>query len=372
MKRKGDIILIIKGTRIIILNPEGVPPIDELAKYIKRYFGLRIAKGAEIILNGTKLKVKMDTEENLLFKIGKNGIVTGNLEVSDTMVGFVDLYVQHVYICQVLVDPNRLFTGWLNYDELTPTTSRQELKRDEAYQSLMDSLKTYITRFPKKEESLTHADDLLTRSFSNLLKAYMKDHNLYLEGKIAVGKGNEDSKNKLGEKTKDGQESETKESEKQVPEYSKVHASSSTYQNTKRTLKTDYGIAIQEGNYGADKEPVFFLPPNNVFINHSNEITKFAYLNPNGFRGSKNIRLLPYMARVSIDMNPESGKLLVQRSRQGDRRSNKVLSQKVGSALAGLISLSFFSAFYLYLSPGPILRLWFDPKNDKADAKYPG
>ena len=67
-----------------------------------------------------------------------------------------------------------------------------------------------------------------------MLKAYMKEHNLYLEGRIAVGKGNEDAKNKLGEKSKEGQESETKQAEKEIPEYSKVHASSRDLnQNTK-------------------------------------------------------------------------------------------------------------------------------------------
>ena len=63
---------------------------------------------------------------------------------------------------------------------------------------------------------------------------------------------------------------------------------------------------------------MFFLPPNNVFINHSNDITKFAYLIRTGSEGQR-ISDSYRIARVSIDMNPESLKLPIkERDREID------------------------------------------------------
>ena len=58
-----------QGTRVSILNPVDVPSNDELSEYLKRAFGLRIAGGVEINLNGTCLTSKIDKNEKFLFRL---------------------------------------------------------------------------------------------------------------------------------------------------------------------------------------------------------------------------------------------------------------------------------------------------------------
>ncbi len=49
-----------QGTRVDIENPVEVPKNEDLADYLKLCFGLRIASGTEIILNGIPLTSKVD------------------------------------------------------------------------------------------------------------------------------------------------------------------------------------------------------------------------------------------------------------------------------------------------------------------------
>src|SRR2546425_4989146 len=69
-----------QGTRIMISNPKDIPAIDELSHYLRRTFGLRIAKGTQIFLNGIELKSNLtDTGEKFLFRC------TGNVDVSGSL-----------------------------------------------------------------------------------------------------------------------------------------------------------------------------------------------------------------------------------------------------------------------------------------------
>jgi len=87
-----------KGTRVNIAHPAAVPSTSDLSEYLKRAFGLRIAKGTEITLNGVPLTSKVDHNERFLFRL-KGGIdVTGNIKQEKKGRGSVDLYVKHVFV----------------------------------------------------------------------------------------------------------------------------------------------------------------------------------------------------------------------------------------------------------------------------------
>jgi hypothetical protein len=82
-----------QGTRVDILNPAEVPSNDEIVDYLKQAFGLRIASGVEIILNGIPLTSKVDKNERFLFRL-KGGIdVAGNVKQEKKGHGSLDVYV---------------------------------------------------------------------------------------------------------------------------------------------------------------------------------------------------------------------------------------------------------------------------------------
>jgi len=295
-----------QGTRVVIPTPKGIPPIEELSEYLRKVFGLRIAKGTEISLNGVLLKSKVDSTERLLFRLAGDVDVPGNLKRDDKKGrGAVDVYVKHVYVTSILVDPERSFTGWVNCNELIPTTSRTEIVKDEQYGDFLKHLKEHVaSRFPKREEEIGHDEILLGNELANLLKNFLKDMNLYPEGKILVGKDGERSPTALGEKRKGEKSAEAKEPEKEVPEYVKIHMSRKTNKPIRRVAKTDYGIMWIDQDYGNEKEPLFFVEPNMAIRNRTNSLYRFA-LKSKPSLGPKWLRLLPYLSRLAVSVRKE-------------------------------------------------------------------
>jgi len=208
-----------QGTRVNILNPVEVPSSDELSDYLKRAFGLRIAGGTEVILNGMPLKSKVDKNERFLFRI-KGGIdVVGNVKQEKKGRGSVDVYVKHVFVTSILVDPERSFGGWVNCNELIPTTPRNDLVKDRTYSNFFDHLKEYVRRFPRIEEEIGKDEIRMGNELSKLMKKYLKDMKLFPEGKIPLGKGTESTLSALGTKKRKQKETLKKERKKRKKKY---------------------------------------------------------------------------------------------------------------------------------------------------------
>lgn len=296
-----------QGTRVIIPDPIDVPPIDDLSSYLKKAFGLRIASGTEIVINGGCLKSKLDKTERFLCRL-KGGIdVTGNLKKDQKGRGVVEDYVKHVFISSLLVDPERNFGGWVNCNELIPTTARNDLVKDKTYEEFVDHLKEYVTRFPKREEEISREEILIGAELSKLLKSYLKDMKLFPEGKIQLGTGKEDSHSALGTKSSKQKEAEKKGSQEEVPDYVKIHTSSKSKRPIRRKTKTDYGIMWFKQDYGNDKEPLFYVEPNMVIENRTNDLYKFAIKRKPSL-GPKWLKFLPYLSRMAVSINPDSRK----------------------------------------------------------------
>ena len=139
------------------------------------------------------LTSKVDKNERFLFRL-KGGVdVTGNIQQEKKGHGFSDFYVKHVFVTSVLVDPERTFGGWINCNDLIPTTSRNDLVKDKLYEDFLSHLKQFVTRFPKKEEQLGRDEIQLGNELSKLMKNYLKDMKLLPYGGFPHGRGKEET-----------------------------------------------------------------------------------------------------------------------------------------------------------------------------------
>jgi hypothetical protein len=206
-----------------------------------------------------------------------------------------------------LVDPERNFGGWVNCNELIPTTSRNELVKDKTYDDFFGHLKEYVTRFPKREEDIGKDEIRMGNELSKLMKNYLKDMKLFPEGKIPLGKGTESTLTALGTKKRQQKETQKKEKEEKVPDYVKLHTSTKTSKPIRTTTRTDYGLMWIDQDYGSEREPLFYVEPNIIVRNRTNALYTFALKNKPSL-GPKWLRLLPYLSRVAVSINPDSKK----------------------------------------------------------------
>jgi len=79
---------------------------------------------------------------------------------------------------------------------------------------------------------------------------------------------------------------------------------------------------------GNEKEPIYFIPPNVIYCNTSNDLYKFA-MEKNRHYGPTWVRMLPYLARVAVTMNVMSCKPTVdQLNTKVDEATRYFLRQK--------------------------------------------
>jgi hypothetical protein len=112
--RSAKSFVVHKGTRITITRLSSKVEASQVIPYLKKAFGLRIAQGAKIIVNGELVKPKstLDPLELTLFTLQKSGIeVNGNLKAEKDGKGIVDGYVDHVFVTTLEVDTRRSFGG---------------------------------------------------------------------------------------------------------------------------------------------------------------------------------------------------------------------------------------------------------------------
>jgi hypothetical protein len=181
------------------------------------------------------------------------------------------------------------------------------LVKDETYSDFFEHLKEYVARFPKKEEELGREEIQMGNELSKLMENYLKDMKLLLKGGIPFGKGSENTLTAL-KTTKHGKRKKsTTEKIIEPPDYVKLHTLTRTTKPIRRTTQTNYGIMWVDQDYGNEKEPLFYVEPNMIVKNRTNALYKFALKNKPSL-GPKWLRLLPYLSRVAVSINPESKK----------------------------------------------------------------
>ena len=63
-------------------------------------------------------------------------------------------------------------------------------------------------------------------------------------------------------------------------------------------------VVWEFADLGNEKEPIYFVPPNIIYCNTSNDLYKFA-MQKNRHFGPTWIRMLPYLARIAVAMGSE-------------------------------------------------------------------
>ncbi len=76
------------------------------------------------------------------------------------------------------------------------------------------------------------------------------------------------------------------------------------YFRTHPNQDIQHGINWLDQDYGNEREPLFFVDPNIIVRNRTNDLYKFALKNKPSL-GPKWLRLSPYLARVAVSMNHE-------------------------------------------------------------------
>jgi hypothetical protein len=100
-------------------------------------------------------------------------------------------------------------------------------------------------------------------------------------------------------------------------------------QQQQKNIQSSITIRWEFADLGNEKEPVYFVPPNIIYCNTSNDLYKFA-MDKNRRFGPTWIRMLPYLARIAVAMGSESVSRLSpeQLNRRIDEATRYFLRQK--------------------------------------------
>jgi Histidine kinase-, DNA gyrase B-, and HSP90-like ATPase len=334
------------GTRITITNLINTLQIEELIKYLKKAFGLRLAQGATIIIDGQSIKPRPNLEpaEKLLFRLSKvrsaDANVTGNLKATEDGRGIVDFYIDHVFVTTLEVDTRRKFEGWVNCNALTPETSRNNIVQNEIYREFIGLLRQYTSRFPLRDISVDEHKLTLSRELNALLKSYLKDMMIAVQPQpldTDVYRNNADkspSSQRYGNNnTIHGTMEKTIPSiaEKTVAEEEdgSTKTPAKKQQQHRQNPSSNAAVRWEFADLGNEKEPIYFVPPNVIYCNTSNDLYQFA-MNKNRRYGPIWIRMLPYLARIAVAMSSESSSRLTvdQLNTRVDEATRYFLRQK--------------------------------------------
>lgn len=316
-KKATTVFVLHRGTRITITKLVNRIRIEELSVYLKRSFGLRLAQGAKIIINKQSIKPpsSLDPKEEFLFNLTKikdahNAEVTGNLRATEEGRGIVDLYIDHVFVTRLEVDTRRKFDGWVNCNALTPETSRNNIVQNGIYREFIYLLRRYASRFPLREISVDEHKLMLSRELNALLKNYLKDMRINVHTRTNINI----NANSAGSKSAASQGCEERVS-------SKLEGSKGGLITVQDTLDASTNLSVKRhkqqevapnnisvvwefADLGNEKEPIYFVPPNIIYCNTSNDLYEFA-MQKNRHFGPTWIRMLPYLARIAVAMGSE-------------------------------------------------------------------
>src|SRR5215212_9896842 len=311
-----------RGTRITITKLVNIIQVDELSVSLKRSFGLRLAQGAKIIINKQSIKPpsSLDPKEEFLFNLTKikdahNAEVTGNLRATEEGRGIVDLYIDHVFVTRLEVDTRRKFDGWVNCNALTPETSRNNIVQNGIYREFIYLLRRYTSRFPLRDIPIDEHKLMLSRELNALLKNYLKDMKIKIQPQLFESDTGRDKGSgkfaasqlsaSTGDSTVEKPIKEVLSTTKKASADASINMSAKKEQQQQENIQSNTAIKWEFADLGNEKEPVYFVPPNIIYCNTSNDLYKFA-MDKNRRLGPTWIRMLPYLARIAVAMGSES------------------------------------------------------------------
>jgi hypothetical protein len=260
----------------------------------------------QFLFNLTKAKDAQDTK------------VTGNLRATEHGKGIVDLYIDHVFVTSLEVDTRRKFDGWVNSNALTPETSRNNIVQNGIYREFIYLLRRYTSRFPLREISIDEHKLMLSRELNALLKNYLKDMriNVHARSHINIDENSTATKSTTFQRYGERAGKSVLENSKAALSITQNALDASISPSVKRQKEQEVSsnnIAVrwEFADVGNEKEPIYFVPPNTIYCNTSNDLYKFA-IEKNRHYGPTWIRMLPYLARVAVAMGGKPSTLTVE------------------------------------------------------------
>jgi hypothetical protein len=225
--------------------------------------------------------------------------------------GIVDLYIDHVFVTSLEVDTRRKFDGWVNCNALTPETSRNNIVQNAIYREFICLLRQYTSRFPLREISIDEHKLMLRRELNTLLKNYLKDMRINVHARLHINIDENSTASKsatfrrYGERADNTALEDSKGALSITQDVSEASINSSVKrQKQQEDIPNNVAVRWEFADLGNEKEPIYFVPPNIIYCNTSNDLYKFA-MEKNRHYGPTWIRMLPYLARIAVAMGSE-------------------------------------------------------------------
>ncbi|NAL77292.1 ATP-binding protein [Nitrososphaera sp. AFS] len=165
-----------RGLKVVIKRAKKIVPENRVKEYLSKTFALRIAGGAKIFVNGTRVMEPegFDPEGSPLFQLRDNTWIYGKLKkVEKPKTDNIDIFVKKIHVCYKGFDYK--VEGWINCDKLELTTSRDEIyEGNEVYVDFMTRLMGYLEGyFDKKADNIekdVKSEKKISESFVNVIK----------------------------------------------------------------------------------------------------------------------------------------------------------------------------------------------------------
>lgn len=267
------------GTLVTILNPQNIPDMQSIEYFLARTFGLKIVRGAQIILNGKTLRPSRDLSNinvtpnvNIPFRSGNIiGAITESKDCS------VHVFVKGLLIAKKAIEPTRGYRGWVNCDTLSPTIYRTDFYEDNIWKDFVETLANYIkNHYPKRDAIVGKRMRDAFRYLAKIADPVLREAGIGIEGRVPTSDKTEEKgqtmvvraepdKNKTGVK-------DTEDPKTPQPTRVKLHSPLLDPEGIARPLKTDYGVILYFRALGADKGPIEGIRPNSLIINVSHPL----------------------------------------------------------------------------------------------------
>jgi len=151
------------GVRVVIKNAKKEPGMlsaDALMKYLSKIFAIRIARGAQIRVNGNLVTKPEGFDSNEgrepQFLLADGTGIKGHLSVPEKASGNIDVFVKKVFAETIPTEYQ--VEGWVNFDRLELTSSRDGIHEEGAeYEMFRQALDKHLYEtYQKKTEKREH------------------------------------------------------------------------------------------------------------------------------------------------------------------------------------------------------------------------
>jgi hypothetical protein len=157
----------------------------------------------------------------------------------------------------------------------------------------------------------------VSRELNALLKNYLKDMRINVQARLDGNVDRNSSKAATSQRYGRAVDS-TMEKSKGVLSITQKTLDASTNMSDKKQQQrqqentpSNNTVKWEFADLGNEKEPIYFVPPNIIYCNTSNDLYKFA-MEKNRHYGPTWIRMLPYLARIAVAMSSESASRLTR------------------------------------------------------------